>query len=174
MMEDEQLRWVTAEHEAGHAVMRWLRGLPATDIHVNDGFGLCEGTGAYISGEDVMLVTLAGLAVEAAYGMDKDFWNWHAAQIHINDLDEARQMLNKNPLLTIRLPETPVPGESVPVTFLEVEDALRMWFDRTCAAMFPHCLLVENIAWAALDGHLSATDLQTILDRYEQELKDNG
>jgi hypothetical protein len=170
MMEDEQLRWITAEHEAGHAVMRWLRGLPATDVHVNDGFGLCEGTEAYISGEDALLVTLAGPAVEAGYGLNKV----NIEQLIFCDLDEARQILDKNPLLRIRIPENPVPGESIPVTFHEVEDALRVWFDRTCAAMFPHCLMVEDIACAAVDGYLSAVDLQTILDQYEQELENNG
>lgn len=47
----------TACHEAGHAVMRWLVGLPATAIHVYaEGEGLCEGTGRRI-------VTAAHLSV---------------------------------------------------------------------------------------------------------------
>ena len=37
---------VAAEHEAGHAVMRWLRGLPATRLTVNsDGSGFCPPAG---------------------------------------------------------------------------------------------------------------------------------
>jgi hypothetical protein len=170
-MEYSELRWTTARHEAGHAVMRWLRGLPATDVHVNEGYGLCEGTGEKCRGEDAILVTLAGIAAELGYWFPKeDFEQVTGCQ----DLEEARQILETTPLLRIRLPEKPVPGQTVAVGFFEVEDALRRWFYRACEELQQHCLIVDQIAHLAVDGYLSAADLQTVLDQYAQELENNG
>src|SRR5690348_13358395 len=51
----------TAAHEAGHAVMRWLRRLPPTPIAMSDDDrGECGGTGQLYPAKDVLLVTLAG------------------------------------------------------------------------------------------------------------------
>jgi hypothetical protein len=57
-----------ARHEAGHAVMRWLVGLPATKLTISqDGAGFCEGSGKRVFVYDFLRVTLAGLAAEIGY-----------------------------------------------------------------------------------------------------------
>ncbi len=170
-MEYSELRWTTAHHEAGHAVMRWLRGLPATDVHVNEGYGLCKGTGEKCRGEDRLLILLAGPAVEVGYGILVEV---DLNQMSFDDLDEARQILEADSYLRIRLPEKPVPEQTVAVGFFEVEDALRRWFDRACEELLQHCLIVDHVAHLAVEGYLSAADLQTVLDQYEQELDNNG
>lgn len=58
-----------AQHEAGHAVMRWVLGLPATELTADDEGGLCAGTGRRIWISDEILVMLAGVAVESGYGV---------------------------------------------------------------------------------------------------------
>lgn len=170
-MEYSELRWTTARHEAGHAVMRWLRGLPATDVHVNEGYGLCEGTGEEIRGEDQLLILLAGPSVEVGYGILVEV---DLKQMSFDDLDEARQILESDSYLRIRLPEKPVPGQTVAVGLFEVEDALRRWFDRACEELLQHCLIVDHVTHLAVEGYLSAADLQTVLDQYAQELENNG
>ena len=150
--------------------MRWLRGLPATDVHVNEGHGLCEGTGEKCRAEDRLLILLAGPAVETAYGVNEIDLDRSKSE----DIGRARQILKTTPPLRIRLAENPVPGQTVAVGFFEVEDALRRWFDRACEELLQHCLIVDYVAHLAVDGYLSAADLQTVLNRYSQELENNG
>jgi hypothetical protein len=56
-------------HEAGHAVMRVLRGYPATELTATEDRGFCAGTGRLIRVEDEILINLAGFAVEYGYGL---------------------------------------------------------------------------------------------------------
>jgi hypothetical protein len=56
-----------AQHEAAHAVMRCLRGLPATAITARENGGLCAGTGDPIHPESELLVSLAGYAWQTGY-----------------------------------------------------------------------------------------------------------
>src|SRR5262249_5392394 len=69
VMEPPDLEQV-ARHEAGHAVMRWLVGWPATSLTARpDGSGLTVGTGRHVQVWDALRVTLAGPAAEAGYGV---------------------------------------------------------------------------------------------------------
>ena len=63
-----------AEHEAAHAVMRWLRGLPATDVYVEETGGFTDGTGRRVDPENNVLVALAGFAWETGCGMCEPDW----------------------------------------------------------------------------------------------------
>jgi len=173
-MDEIDLRWITAEHEAAHAVMRWLRGLPATDVYVGNGDGLCEGTGAALRAEDALLVTLAGLVIETTFGL-------YTLDSVINpenepdDLVEAREILEGSMLLRMKIPVNPQPGQpALEADFWTVEESLQLWLKRAVSELCPHCDLVDVVATAAFDGYLSAADLQAILDEYEQELESNG
>src|ERR1051325_86563 len=85
-------------HEAGHAVMRWLVGLPATKLTITeDGAGFCEGTGKRVSVKSLLVVTLAGLAAEIGYGVCPLDWE----RTRTDDLDEALGLLARTPWLTL-------------------------------------------------------------------------
>ena len=63
----DQLLAATARHEAGHAVMRYLVGLPCTEISIDvnaPGNGFCAGTGRLVAPWDLLLVDLAGPVAE--------------------------------------------------------------------------------------------------------------
>jgi hypothetical protein len=65
-LDDRVARRDSAVHEAGHAVMRFIRGLPLTAIELDaDNNGRCGGTGRLVRADDVLLVTLAGYAAES-------------------------------------------------------------------------------------------------------------
>ena len=158
-MNDDQLRWITAMHEAGHAAMRWMLELPATNIYVSDGDGYCDGTEVRISGEQSILIALAGEAAETDYGTRfVDF-----SKSPCEDFDDAREVLSREFWLRLRPPDTQRDAE-----LLEIDEALNIWFDRCCEMLQPHCSLIENIATAAVDGYLSAQDLSFILEQYEK------
>jgi hypothetical protein len=57
-----------AAHEAGHAVMGWLRGLPCTKVQAGADEGFCAGTGRPWRAEDLVLVTLGVSPLRAATG----------------------------------------------------------------------------------------------------------
>ena len=85
-------------HEAGHAVMQWLVGWPATKLTISeDGSGFCAGTGKRVFVLDFLPVTLAGPAVEAGYGVVPLDWEKSRAA----DLDEARVLLARTAWLTL-------------------------------------------------------------------------
>jgi hypothetical protein len=160
---DEDMRLLTAEHEAGHAVMRLLRGLRATNIHVGDGDGLCEGTDDRCRGEDLVLVSLAGPIVEIGVDrLDSGFRvDWKACDS--SDLQEARDILTECDILRIDAPASAASGSMV---FLDVETALEIFVKRCIEILIPYDDLIEHVAWCAYDGYLSASDLQTIFDTY--------
>ncbi len=159
-MNDDQLRWITAMHEAGHAAMRWMLELPATNIYVSDGDGYCDGTEARISGEQSLLIALAGEAVETDYGTRSvDF-----SKTPCEDFDDAREVLNVQFWLRLRPPDMQHDAK-----LLEIDEALSIWFDRCCEILQPHSSLIETIAAAAVDGYLSARDLSVILEAYERQ-----
>src|SRR5262245_51766017 len=111
-----------AGHEAGHAVMRWLRGLCATEICVNDHGGFCAGTGSRIHAESALLVTLAGFAAESGCGVfgDVDF-DRSAAE----DLDRARAILSGSEWLRFL-------AVNEQLEIQDIETALRRYFARAC------------------------------------------
>jgi len=54
--------------------MRWLRGLPATDVYVEETGGFTDGTGRRVDPENNVLVALAGFAWETGCGMCEPDW----------------------------------------------------------------------------------------------------
>jgi|688.fasta_scaffold997559_1 hypothetical protein len=169
-MDDCDLDWTVALHEAGHAVMKWLRCIPPGAIHVgDDGNGLCEGSGMAFRPEDVLLVKLAGIVVESDYGLSPV----DLGQSFTADLTEARLMLGLHQELRLRLPDDLV-SEPLKVGFYSVEEALQKWFDRTCSELLPYCDVVEHVAQEAVSGYLSAAELHAILEKYELENENNG
>ena len=62
-----ELHWTDRNvslHEAGHAVMRWLRGLPLTRLELTDEGGMCYGTGRREATDSLIKVRLAGYAAQ--------------------------------------------------------------------------------------------------------------
>jgi hypothetical protein len=130
-------RWETvAPHEAGHAVMRWLCGLPATALVAHaDGGGLSAGTGRREPVADLLAVTLAGPAVEACYGM----WGLDWTRTHFEDFDHARALLAHAEWLRYQIHD----GEA---GLVDVETALRAHFDEVCTRLSPYSALVDELA----------------------------
>lgn len=124
-----------AEHEAAHAVMRWLLGLPATEIWINDEGGLCEGSGEMIPCETAVLVKLAGVAWEAGC-IFTDLID--LANSHFQDLIEAEAILDKAVWLRFRVEDKKVIEEST-------SDSLRTWLKQAGELLFPHAFAVESI-----------------------------
>jgi len=60
----EDIRDTIAHHEAAHAMMRRLLGMPATTIEITGDGGYCHGTGERINLLDNILYTLAGYVLE--------------------------------------------------------------------------------------------------------------
>lgn len=70
--------------------IRWLRGLPATNVTAEPRGGYCAGSGRRIPAEDALL-TLAGMATEADYMILPENVLW--AGTSFQDLEEARELL---------------------------------------------------------------------------------
>lgn len=131
----DELDAVTAEHEAAHAVMRWLRGMPATELTLGTpGNGSCAGTGGRARIEDRILFCLAGLASEVGCVSE---WLNLAEVSGSPDIDEARALLSDYPAWR---PFDPAMREPV-----DLETALRRYFDRACDLLWPEMELVEAI-----------------------------
>jgi len=158
-------REVTALHEAGHAVMRRLRGLPATNLWLFEpGVGFCEGTGKPVDPLSDILVALAGFAVECGYGLVAlDF-----AKAKTCDFDYARELLAGRPwmLLGLAANEELDPSQWLPVE-LTVDAALAMYFERACRELWPLEDLItrigERLDW---EGQLNARSVAAMCREY--------
>lgn len=153
-------RYDTSVHEAGHAVMRWWRSLPATDLVLfDDGEGLCAGTGKPISPESALLVALAGPAAEFGGLVN-------LSESRSDDLDTARKLLHSAPWLCLDV------SPDLTIRSLSVEEALQRTFERVCDELEPLEELVERLA-ERLDakGRLTARTVAAICrehGRYRQ------
>jgi len=128
---------IAARHEAGHAVMRKIRGLPATAITVSfddPGAGFCYGTGKTIRAEDALLVTLAGIAAEChCLPVFIDF-----TKTDFDDLREAEILLAKTPYLAGFDPRT---GTQLPP-----DVALKNWMLKAANVLWPWKPHIEKFA----------------------------
>ena len=140
-----------AEHEVAHAVMRWLRGMPATEITANHQGGVCAGTGKVVRAEDELLVTLAGFAWESGCGVaEVDLANSRA-----DDFDVARRILQHSEWLRL-LPGADDQG-GVVARLKTVDDALLHHFRRAGDLLNPYAELVHAMGERlAVDGVVSA------------------
>jgi hypothetical protein len=146
-------------HEAGHAVMRWLEGLRATETVADHlGGGFCAGTGKMINAQSALYVTLAGFAAEAAYEI---LGAVDLSSSKCVDFDDARQILDQNGWLRI------VATEDHQIVVQGVDEALRRYFTHTCEVLYPHASLVDRIAdRLELEGRLSARAIAAVFREY--------
>jgi hypothetical protein len=137
-----------AVHEAGHAVMRWIRRLPITAVWADEEDGLCEGCGKPIDAETNLLLTLAGFATEADYMLLPERVN--LAESDGDDFDSAWRILHHSPHLRNE-------GEST-------EGALMRWMILAGHTLYPYRELVERLGFAlAQRRHLSARSVSAII-----------
>lgn len=148
-----------ALHEAGHAVMRWLRGLSATDVTANDDGGFCAGTGRAVHSESELLVSLAGFAVECGYAVGGRI---DLAHSHGDDFDHARRILSETEYLRFR-----VNADRSGVFVQDVDAALLRYFARAGVELLPYSDLIEDIGQRLqIEGRLSARTVAAICREY--------
>lgn len=130
-----------AVHEAGHAVMRWLRRTPAGAVYFTaDGGGRCDGDGRRIDVESSLLINLAGFAAELGFGI----FGWpESMPTGVDDIERARELLSGSRWLRYRWDGSVTPPG---VTLDSVDDALLRHMARAGDMLCVHCDLVERIA----------------------------
>jgi hypothetical protein len=155
LVEDDELLDLAATHEAGHAVMRWLCGWPATRLMAaGNGTGRCEGTGRRVGISDKLRAMLAGPAAEAGYGIFELDWT----ETRFADFDEARRILG-GAFWLIQAGE-------------DVEAAFRRHFGAVCEELWPYADLVEEIAWRLTkQGALSAQAVAALCREYRRRAR---
>lgn len=163
------LKDMAATHEAGHAVMRWLLGLPATGLTAGEGVGFCAGTGDTIRADDAMKLSLAGYASQ---------WGCVAGKIDLknevafsddpaNDFNEALRLLREHPRLK-RIARV----ESGRPVYVDDLESLQSHFDEVREMLFPFAEAIDNIAVPlGQEGTLSAKRVAAILKDYETRLE---
>ena len=155
-------------HEAAHAVMRWIRGLPATPLTITPEGGFSAGTMKAQRIEDVLLVTLAGFAWESGC---LGFSSIDITGIVSpgNDFELAREILAKCDFLSFRINDD---GESV--SAVPVDDSLSRHFDRACELLNEYRGLVEIMGERLqAAGHLSARSVAAIIREWKKR-NENG
>ncbi len=175
-------RIATAYHEAGHAVAKWLEGLPATAVHVGEGDGLVEAAGVEINHISQARISLSGPIAEAAkllaeqeeivlVSADRETvenmataicltFNWKICRSE--DLLRVRSVLESDPSTRV------VVGSDQQPRVAAVDEALLEWVGTTAEYLLPYFSLIERIAQAAVCGYLSATEVQSITMQWEQ------
>lgn len=153
-----------ATHECGHAVMHWLRGLPATYVTADENGGFCAGTGKPIRPQDMLFVVLAGFAAECGCGL----FEVDLTASRADDFDKARRLLSECDWMRMRLAQ----GEKEGVLIVSVEEALSDYFKRACDLLQPYQDFIERMALRlARKGRLSARSVAAMLREYGKELK---
>ena len=154
---DDSLIGKTAKHEAAHAVMRWLLGLPATRLELHDTGGLCHGSGKLIETRDELLVTLAGFAWEAGYLLFDVDWVGSRS----DDFDHARDILRRCPHLCLGFAASKRKNR---VVTQNVDVALKRWFRSAGQALLPHDDLIDVLGdELVLSRKLSARHVAAIM-----------
>ncbi len=150
----EDITDATAYHEAVHAVMRWIVGLPATEVTAGRDGGHCGGTGRSVSAEGKLWVALAGFAVEAGYGVAPPDLPKCAG----SDFDRARDILAGHEWLRAS-------GKRV----LGVEAALQRAFSQAGELLLARVDLVENVAQRLMyERRLSARQVAAMCREYSR------
>ena len=147
-------------HEAAHAVMRWLRDSPCTDLRAGEDGGASVGTDDKIRKDDFLKILLAGCAWE---------WRNHLDDIDLpaskpDDLEQARMILADTPHL--RGVERTADGKW---RALSVEAGLAIRFREAAELLAPYDTLVGEIATRLEhEGSLSAKDVRAMIRRWEK------
>ena len=150
-------RDMISTHEAGHAVMRWLLGLPATEMLLHESGGLVRGTGRRSDSETQLLLALAGPAVESGYGLvgKPDF-----QKSDLVDFDVARAIIEGTPWLRHSW------GEDN----LSVDEALLYHFERACEQLLAVCDLVDWLGERLnTEGRLSARSVAAVCREFGKQ-----
>jgi hypothetical protein len=153
-------------HEAAHAVMRWLRDSPCTDLRAGEDGGVSVGTGDKIRNDDFLKILLAGYAWE---------WRNHLDDIDLpaskpDDLEQARMILTGTPHL--RGVERTADGKW---RALSVEEGLAVRFREVAELLAPYETLICEIATRLEhEGSLSAKDVRAMIRRWEKKTGAGG
>lgn len=158
----------TCNHEAAHAVMRYLVGFPMTAISCDDnGEGFSEGTMKPCRPMPSALVLLAGISYEAAF--NPFIVNWEKTIFH--DLDEVRKILENRPFVRGFVV---VSGRTFRVR--TVDEAVLHLFGEACSLLRPFSSVIKHVGRNLLlssDGKLSARSVSaTIRESVRREKLD--
>jgi hypothetical protein len=142
-----------AVHEAGHAIMRWVRGLPITAVWTDEDGGLCEGCGKPIDAQSNLLVTLAWFVTEADYMLLPERVN--LTESDGDDFDDAWRILHHSRHLRNE-------GESM-------DDALMRWMIHAGHALYPYRELVERLGFILTERrYLSARSVSAVIREWRK------
>jgi hypothetical protein len=162
-----------ANHEAGHAIMRWLHGLPATTVEIFPaGRGRVEGTGRRIPHRCYLLMSLAGYAAELGYVIVQDrtgslkicaprlVWD-RDKQSPGSDLYRASSLLDSDWRLREKVNRK---GECVP---RDTEDVIQEYFALASDIIYEHLELLEILSnRLQADGILQPRTLAALCREY--------
>lgn len=153
-----------ARHEAAHAVMMKILGLPATRITLNDTGGFCEGTGKIIRREEDVLCSLAGFAWETLFGIAPpvDQINFETSRHTIEDLRQAWEILDR--FEHLRIVGILVGNGEWMFKTESVKTAIRRYYSRAMKELNPHRdLILATGAKLYEAGELSARRTAALL-----------
>lgn len=150
-----------AFHEAGHAVMRWLCGLPAGRTAASQVGGICEGSGKEIDAESFILVSLAGYAVECNFGIE----GRPDLESQTDDFNSARAALYK----AIHLRMRPNDKADSGIEVVSVGEAMIHYYDKACKMLWDNFEVVDNVATALIKERvLTSRQVSTVLRKYKR------
>jgi hypothetical protein len=153
-----------AEHETGHAVMRWLCDMPATEVWISETEGRCLATSKRFPAVETLLVKLGGVAVETGFGLFGDV-SWEPGGF--DDLDKATAIIEGNIMLR------QVVGANLVPSFVSTEVALQHWLRRAGSLLINHVEVIEAIARLLLsDRRILPRRLAGILQSYARRSGD--
>ena len=147
---------LVARHEAAHAIMHYLVGLPATRLMAGHDRGRCECSSRGCDARQWLLVLLAGVAYEAKYSA----WLLALRNSKTADLEQARELLESHP------PSRRVEMHRKRCT-IGVEKALRLGLERACEILEPFNGEIESLGdLLAKAGQLSAIDTRAFMRKH--------
>lgn len=161
-VEPDDLRRITAAHEAAHAVMRSFRGVPPTRMKIDSrGNGLTEGTGREIDGESLLLITLAGPVWELIHlGIDPK--SLDVGTTKSGDIEEALRILEGSHYF--RLSITICQDGTCHTEEQAAGVALLRWVAKAEEILLSHRLAIEFLAQHLVrEGKLSARQVSDTL-----------
>lgn len=157
------ITYTTAKHEAGHAVMRWILGLPATDVTANGADGFCSGTEGTIKTNQAVLIALAGYAAEADYRSGAV----DCEKANTDEFDAARDLIKSD--WPLRLPRVDQHGEQA-MRLLSVDGAMGSYFARACEMLEPVSEFVDALASELFaKRELPAKRVAELLEQFDRE-----
>jgi hypothetical protein len=156
-----------AEHQAAHAVMRWLCGLPATRLVCGANGGLCNATCSKFNTADILAVILAGVTWE--HSCRRVRINWRTTKFQ--DVDEALRMLERFPRLRLAFPRS---GDGEAKT-LTPHRAVESWMEVVGYELRPHSDQIRDLGRLLAERKtLSARTVGAIFREYNKRNRAKG